>query len=134
MWRHRLAVRTEPSQGLSRGSIPLGATKPTLPLQELLGIIVFGEEHFLVRGPEPDAPMAAYLVRRWIFPSTEDLLGTSPPIPAGWRITSSEFRENIVWAVHLSCTNAPNSAVAKLLEEIETRGVRITKAAGPNLP
>ena len=28
-WRYRLTVRTEPSQGLNRGSIPLSATKFT---------------------------------------------------------------------------------------------------------
>ena len=102
-------------------------------MQDPLGIIVFGEDHFLIRGPVPDAQMAAYLVRRWIFPSTEDLLGTSPPLPPEWKITSSEFRENIEWAMVLSCPKAHNSSVAELLGELEARGVKIAKAPGPRL-
>lgn len=103
-------------------------------MQDPLGIIVFGENHFLIRGPEPDAQMAAYLVRRWIFPSTEDLLGRSEPIPATWRITTSEFRENIVWVIVLSCQKSHNPAVTQLLEELEARGIMISRVPGPKLP
>ncbi len=88
-----------------------------------LGLIVYGEDHFLIRGPKPDAAMARYLVRRWIFSSIEDLLGTSPPIPANWQITTSEFSESPVSAslkvVHGMMTP---SAVRRLA------GVRATMA------
>lgn len=100
------------------------------PLTTPLGLIVFGEDHFLIRGPKPDAAMARYLVRRWIFPSIEDLLGTSPPIPAEWQITTSEFRENIEWTMVLSCKQEPTSAVAQLVAEIAARGVLVEYASG----
>jgi hypothetical protein len=96
-----------------------------------LGIVVFGEEHFLIRGPKPDAEMARYLVRRWIFPSTEDLLGISPPMPDEWKITTREFREDIEWVIVLSSAVALNPAVKTLLEEVATRGVEITTHEGP---
>ena len=95
-----------------------------------LGLIVSGEDHFLIRGPKPDAAMARYLVRRWIFPSIEDLLGTSSPIPADWQITTSEFRENIEWTIVLSCRQEPTVAVAQLVAEIVARGVAIEYASG----
>ena len=95
-----------------------------------LGLIVYGEDHFLIRGPKPDAVMARYLVRRWIFPSIEDLLRTSPPIPADWQITTSEFRENIEWTIVLSCDQDPTAAVAQLVSEIAARGVAVEYFSG----
>jgi hypothetical protein len=95
-----------------------------------LGLIVHGEDHFLIRGPKPDAAMAKYLVRRWIFPSIEDLLGTSPPIPADWQITTSEFRENIEWTIVLSCAQSPSPAVAQLVAEVAARGVAVEYFSG----
>ncbi len=95
-----------------------------------LGLIVHGEDHFLIRGPKPDAAMARYLVRRWIFPSIEDLLGTSPPIPADWKITTSEFRENIEWTIVLSCAQSPSPAVAQLVAEVAARGVAVEYLSG----
>jgi len=74
--------------------------------------------------------MARYLVRRWIFPSIEDLLGTSPPIPAEWKITTSEFRENIEWTIVLSSRQEPTVAVAQLVAEIAARGVTVEYASG----
>ena len=74
--------------------------------------------------------MARYLVRRWIFPSIEDLLGTSPPIPADWQITTSEFRENIEWTIVLSCAQSPSPAVAQLVAEVAARGVAVEYASG----
>ena len=74
--------------------------------------------------------MARYLVRRWIFPSIEDLLGTSPPIPADWQITTSEFRENIEWTIVLSCAQPPSRAVAQLVAEIVARGVAVEYVSG----
>ncbi len=101
------------------------------PLPTPLGIIVFGEEHFLIRGPKPEPEMARYLVRRWIFPSTEDLLGISPPMQDDWKITTREFREDIEWAVLLRSAKALNPAVKTLLEELAARGLAISTHDGP---
>ncbi len=89
-----------------------------------LGLIVCGEDHFLVRGVKPELEMARYLVRRWLRPTVEDLLGTSPPIPAEWKITTKEFREDIEWVVVVESETTVNPAVRQLLDELEARGIR----------
>ncbi len=128
-WRHRLAVRTEPSHGFNRGSIPLGATKLSSPsLSSPLGILVAGDNHLLVRGVKPDREMARYLVRRWTIPSVEDLLGRSEPMPEQWKITTKEFREDIEWAVVLEGYGEPSAAVTQLLAEVAARGVVVERA------
>lgn len=68
--------------------------------------------------------MARYLVRRWLRPTVEDLLGTSPPIPAEWKITTKEFREDIEWVVVVESETTVNPAVRQLLDELEARGIR----------
>lgn len=67
--------------------------------------------------------MARYLVRRWIFPSVEDVMGLSPPMPEGWRITTKEFREDIEWVIVLPASTEVSEAVAQLLRELALRGV-----------
>ena len=59
--------------------------------------------------------MARYLVRRWTFPSVDDVLGLSPPLPAEWRITTKEFREDISWVIVLACASRVSNAVVELL-------------------
>jgi hypothetical protein len=86
-------------------------------------LIVCGEDHFLVRGVKPELEMARYLVRRWIFPSVEDVMGLSPPMPEGWRITTKEFREEIEWVIVLPASTEVSEAVAQLLRELALRGV-----------
>jgi hypothetical protein len=88
-----------------------------------LGLIVCGDNHFLVRGLKPDREMARYLVRRWTFPSVEDLLGLSPPLPGDWVITTREFREDIDWVMVLPGEGEHTDAVGQLLRELEARGV-----------
>lgn len=94
----------------------------TLPL----GLIVCGEDHFLIRGVKPDLEMARYLVRRWTFPSVDDVLGLSPPMPSGWRITTKEFREDISWVIVLACSSVVSEAVRQLL--IDSGGDEIKQA------
>jgi hypothetical protein len=70
--------------------------------------------------------MARYLVRRWTFPSVDDVLGLSPPVPAEWRITTKEFREDISWVVVLACASQISEGVVKLL--IDSGGDQIKEA------
>jgi len=86
-------------------------------------LIVCGEDHFLVRGIRPDLELARYLVRRWIFPSVEDVMGLSAPMPDGWRITTKEFREDIEWVIVLPASTEVSEAVAQLLRELASRGI-----------
>lgn len=76
-----------------------------------------------MRGVKPELEMARYLVRRWIFPSVEDLMGVSAPMPKQWQITTKEFREDIEWVVVLEAKTEHTPAVAQLLGELASRGV-----------
>jgi glutamyl-tRNA reductase len=88
----------------------------------MVGILVAGDNHFIVHGPLPDRTTALALVRHW----TRIQIGaTTPAGLAGWRIVSREFRENLEWAVLVPGDGEMSSAVAILLDELSARGITI---------
>lgn len=89
----------------------------------MLGILVNGDNHFIVRGPLPDRPTALALARHW---SIIQIGGTTPPALARWRISSREFRENLEWAVIVPGEGNISPAVAELLDELSQRGIAIS--------
>jgi hypothetical protein len=88
----------------------------------MVGILVHGDNHFIVRGPLPDRETALALVRHW---SLIRIGAATPPSLAAWRIVSREFRENLEWAVLVPGAAATNPAVTTLLAELSDRGVPI---------
>src|SRR5437867_2483314 len=62
----------------------------------MVGILVHGDNHFIVRGPFPDREIVLALVRHWSL--IQIGAATSPPLDR-WHIVSQEFRENLEWAV-----------------------------------
>ena len=88
----------------------------------MVGILVHGDNHFIVRGPLPDREIALALVRHW---SLIQIGATMPPSLAGWRIVSREFRENLQWAIVAPGDGGMSPAVARLLEELSARGIAI---------
>jgi hypothetical protein len=85
-----------------------------------VGILVNGDNHFIVRGPAPDRATALALVRHW------SLIGIGTETPAalrGWQITTKEFRENLQWAVVVPGEHEISAAVSQLLDELRMRGV-----------
>jgi hypothetical protein len=88
----------------------------------MVGILVHGNNHFIVRGPLPDRATALALVRQW---SIIQIGGTTPVALDQWRISTKEFRENLAWAVVVPSESGMNPAVAKLLAELSARGVAI---------
>ena len=62
----------------------------------MVGILVNGDNHFIVRGPLPDRETALALVRHW---SVIQIGGSTPLKLGAWRIVTREFRENLEWAV-----------------------------------
>jgi hypothetical protein len=88
----------------------------------MVGILVHGDNHFIVRGPLPDRNVALALVREWSLIK----IGwtTSPPLD-GWHIISREFRENLEWAVVVPGDCEVSPAVSTLLEEMSARGITI---------
>ncbi len=92
----------------------------------MVGILVHGDNHFIVRGPEPDRATAIALVRHWSFIQVG---AKTPPSLEPWRISSREFREDLQWAVIVPGDGKPTVAVAQVLDELTARGVVIHDAS-----
>jgi hypothetical protein len=88
----------------------------------MLGILVIGNNHFIVRGPSPDRETALALARHW---SLIQIGQTTPVALQQWSISTREFRENLEWAVVVPGDGETSSAVAQLLEELAARGITI---------
>ena len=86
----------------------------------MVGILVHGDNHFIVRGPLPDPEVALALVRHWSFIK---IGATTPPGLDRWHIVSREFRENLEWAVIVRADAEISPAVTKLLNELRARGI-----------
>jgi hypothetical protein len=88
----------------------------------MVGILVHGDNHFIVRGPLPDREVAIALVRHW---SLIQIGAAMPPPLDGWQIVVREFRENLEWAVIVPGDGEISLAVTQLLEELSARGITI---------
>jgi len=88
----------------------------------MLGILVHGDNHFIVRGPQPDGATAWSLARHW---SLIRIGGKTPPALERWRISTREFRENLEWAVIVPGDGETSPAVAQLLNELRARGITV---------
>ena len=90
-----------------------------------VGILVHGDNHFIVRGPLPDRPTALALVRYW---SCIQIGATTPPSLQPWQIVNREFRENLQWAVVVPGDHDTSPAVKTLLAELSGRGIAIHRS------
>lgn len=88
----------------------------------MVGILVDGDNHFIVRGPKPDAETARALVRHW---SVIQIGGMTPPELMAWRISTKEFREELEWAIVVGNGRQMSPAVQQLLLEMTTRGMEV---------
>ena len=86
------------------------------------GILVIGNNHFIVRGPSPDRETALALARHW---SLIQIGQATPAALRQWSISTREFRENLEWAVIVPGDGEISPAVAQLLEELAARGITI---------
>ena len=88
----------------------------------MIGILVCGDNHFIVNGPLPDRATAAALARHW---SVIQIGGTTPPSLQNWSIVTRAFREDLAWAVVVPGDGDVTPAVAQLLAELSARGIAI---------
>jgi hypothetical protein len=93
----------------------------------MVGILVHGDNHFIVRGPRPDGVTALALARHW---SLIQIGAKTPASLDKWSITSREFRENLQWAVVVPGDTEVSLAVLQLLDELRARGIRIHDIRG----
>ncbi len=92
----------------------------------MVGILVHGDNHFIVRGPRPDAEIARALARRWSIIRIGE--PEASPLDA-WRISTREFREDLEWAIIVPGERATSLAVAQLLGELHARGIELQEVA-----
>lgn len=91
----------------------------------MVGILVHGDNHFIVRGPCPDRSTALALVKQW---SVIQIGQRTPAALREWRISSKEFREDLQWAIVTPGDGEASTAVQELLDELTARGVRIYRS------
>jgi hypothetical protein len=92
----------------------------------MLGILVIGNNHFIVRGPLPNRETALALAQHW---SIIQIGRTTPVALQQWHISTKEYREDLKWAVIVPGDGEISPAVALLLSELEGRGITIHRSA-----
>jgi len=90
----------------------------------MIGILVCGDNHFIVEGPRPDAETAKSLARYW---SVIQIGRSTPRELQNWSIVTRAFRENLEWAIVVPGDGEMNAAVALLLNELSARGIVIER-------
>jgi hypothetical protein len=88
----------------------------------MIGILVSGDNHFIVRGPLPDRTAALALARQWTIIQIGQ---TTPPSLRSWSIVTRAFREGLAWAVIVPGDGEVTPGVAQLLQELSSRGITI---------
>jgi hypothetical protein len=88
----------------------------------MIGILVCGENHFIVRGPLPDRAAALALARHW---SIIQIGQTTPLSLQSWSIVTRAFREDLAWAVIVPGDGEITPGVVRLLQELSARGIAI---------
>ena len=90
----------------------------------MVGILVHGNNHFILSGPLPNEATALALVRHWSIIQ----IGQATSLSFGqWEIRSREFRENLEWAVVVPGDRGVSPGVAQLLGELSNRGIAIRR-------
>ena len=88
----------------------------------MMGILVHGNNHFILSGPEPTEGEAIALARHF------SLVRIGNPVPNSfgkWEIRNNVFRENLEWAVIVPGESEISPVISKLLAEVAGRGVVI---------
>lgn len=90
----------------------------------MIGLLVCGDNHFIVNGPPPDYAAALALARHW---SLIQIGQSTPPDLQAWSIVTRAFREDLAWAVIVPGDGENSPAVTKLLAELSARGIALLK-------
>jgi hypothetical protein len=93
----------------------------------MVGILVHGNNHYILSGPRPSKEEALELARHW------GVVRIGEPVSSAlgaWEIRSKEFRENLQWAVVVAGERGSSPGVLELLRELAGRGVDIETCGG----
>lgn len=88
----------------------------------MVGILVHGNNHFILSGPRPDDAAALALARHW---SIIQIGAPKSQTLDQWQIRTKEFRENLEWAIIIPGDREISLGAAELLAELSARGVVI---------
>jgi len=90
----------------------------------MVGILVHGNNHYILSGSQPDEAAALAMVRHF------SMVQIGAPISSSfgrWHIRSKEFRENLEWAVVVPGDREISPGAEELLAELAARGVMIVR-------
>ena len=90
----------------------------------MVGILVHGNNHYILSGPLPNEAEALAMARNWLLVQIGE---QASPIFQRWEIRNKEFRENLQWAVIVPGDRQPSPGVAELLGELAASGVEIRR-------
>jgi hypothetical protein len=85
-----------------------------------VGILIFGDNHLILSGPEPTLVQVRAMVRHWSLIQLGKRAGTEF---CKWTISTKEFREDLEWAVAVRGDGERSGAVVQLLAELAARGI-----------
>src|SRR5260370_39484592 len=88
-------------------------------VQTMVGILVHGNNHYILSGPRPTAAEAVALARNWSVVRIGEL---KPQEFELWEIRHKEYRENLQGAVIVPGEHEASPGVAELLTELCGRG------------
>jgi hypothetical protein len=86
----------------------------------MVGILVHGNNHYILSGPRPSEAQALELARHW------GVVRIGEPVSmsfGAWEIRTKEFRENLQWAVVVPGERGTSPGVLELLSELAKRGI-----------
>jgi hypothetical protein len=90
----------------------------------MVGILVHGDNHFILSGPEPGEASALALARHWSIIQIGDQKSLAFE---QWQIRTKEYRENLEWAVVVPGDGETSPAVSQLLAELSARGIAVRR-------
>ncbi len=90
-----------------------------------VGVLVYGDNHLILRGPAPTGEQARQLAAHFGLTVAQ----IRPPAQGPgeweqWRISTREFREDLEWAAVLPAPTSPSETVQQLLAELYARNVK----------
>ena len=92
----------------------------------MVGILVHGNNHFILSGAAPSEAQAPALTGHWSLVQIVDRKTTAF---GPWEIRGKEFRQNPEWAMMVPGDRHPWKGFAELLAELASRGGRIKKCS-----
>lgn len=90
----------------------------------MVGILVHGNNHFILSGPRPDEAAALNLARHW---SIIQIGAPKSQALDQWQIRAKELRENLEWAVIVPADREISPGASELLAELSARGITIDR-------